>query len=68
MVLFFRAKDLSGTGGTWRSFLRDDVRMPGSEIAASMLGTEVLTGLVLTATLVYLDLAPDLSFTTVNYR
>jgi hypothetical protein len=33
-----------------------------------MIGMEALTSLVLVATMVYLDLAPALSFRTVNYR
>lgn len=65
VVLFFRGKDLSGTGGTWRVFMREQLR---PDDVLRMLGTEALTSLVLTATLVYLDLAPQLSFRTLNYR
>lgn len=73
VVLLFRGKDLSGTGGIWRSFFRDHLSEAHrddavSMIAVSMLGTEALTCLVLTATLVYLDLAHELSFRTLQYR
>jgi hypothetical protein len=68
VVLLFRGKDLSGTGGTWRSFFRDQPSDAHLLDAVSMLGTEALTCLVLTATLVYLDLAPELSFRTLQYR
>ncbi|WP_165497086.1 DUF4365 domain-containing protein [Rhodococcus sp. ABRD24] len=67
VVLFFFGKDLSGTGGVWRQFLREEVQLKRPR-ELRMLGTEALTSLVLAATLVYLDLAPDLSFKTVNYR
>jgi hypothetical protein len=68
VVLFFNGKDLSGTGGTWRSFFREALPGGGDRRAVSMLGHEALTCLVLTATLVYLDLAPELSFKTLQYR
>lgn len=67
VVLFFNGKDLSGTGGTWRSFFREE--LPGGRgRAVSMLGHEALTCLVLSATLVYMDLAPELSFAHLQYR
>jgi hypothetical protein len=68
VVLFFNGKDLSGTGGTWRSFFREALPGGSDRRAISMLGHEALTCLVLTATLVYLDLAPELSFKTLQYR
>lgn len=68
VVLFFNGKDLSGTGGTWRSFFREAVPDGDDRRAVSMLGHEALTCLVLTATLVYFDLVPDLSFKTLQYR
>ena len=68
VVLLFHGKDLSGTGGTWRSFFRDCFGDAHRNDALSMLGTEALTCLVLTATLVYLDLAPELAFRTLQYR
>lgn len=67
VVLFFFGKDLSGMGGTWRQFFREEVP-PECSPRVYMLGTEAVSNLVLTATLVYLDLAPELSFRTVTYR
>lgn len=67
VVLFFFGKDLSGTGGTWRRFFREEV-YSGRPWRLGMIGTEAITSLVLAATMVYLDLAPTLSFRTVNYR
>lgn len=67
VVLFFFGKDLSGTGGTWRQFFREEA-FPGDPRGLRMIGLEALTSLVLAATMVYLDLAPALSFRTVNYR
>jgi hypothetical protein len=68
VVLFFNGKDLSGTGGTWRSFFREHLPGASREWGVSMLGHEALTCLVLSATLVYLDLAPQLSFAHLQYR
>lgn len=67
VILFFFGKDLSGTGGTWRRFFREDA-LAGRRRELRMIGLEALTSLVLAATMVYLDLAPALSFRTVNYR
>jgi hypothetical protein len=67
IVLFFFGKDLSSTGGTWRRFFREEV-LPDRPSRVRMIGMEALTSLVLVATMVYLDLAPALSFRTVNYR
>lgn len=50
------ARDLSGTGGRWRSIMRD-VEVLGRHM---QLGTEAVTFLMLTATLVYLDVAPQI--------
>lgn len=66
VVVFFRGLDLSGTGGLWRSTVR------GSAIAARagswhQLGLEALTSLVLTATLVYLEFAPNLDWEHASY-
>jgi len=66
VVVFFRGLDLSGIGGLWRSTFRE------SAIAARagswhQLGLEALTSLVLTATLVYLEFAPDLDWKHANY-
>lgn len=65
ITLFFFGKDLSATGGTWRRFFREDVQ-PGRPF--QMIGIEAIPSIVLAATMVYLDLAPDLSFSYVNYR
>jgi hypothetical protein len=67
VVLFFFGKDLSGTGGTWRRFFREEV-YSGRPWELRMIGTGAVTSLVLAATMVYLDLAPTLSFRTVHYR
>ena len=66
LVVFFRGLDFSGTGGLWRSTLRQ------SPIAARVgtwhqLGLEALTSLVLIATLVYLEFAPDLNWEHAKY-
>lgn len=63
LVVFFRGLDLSGTGGLWRATLRE------SSFARrwNQLGIEALTFLVLTATLVYLEFAPELDWSHVNY-
>ncbi|MGX1931409.1 hypothetical protein [Microbacterium resistens] len=66
VVLFFRGRDLSGTGGLWRSTAR------GSKANSwrgmwHQLGLEALSFLVLTATLVYLEFAPDLDWDDANY-
>ncbi len=67
IVVVFNAPDLSGTGGLWRSTLRDlgafDRARP-----VRMIGLEALTSMVLVATLIYLDFAPELSWRYVNYQ
>ena len=68
VVLFFNGNDLSGTGGCWRSYFREALPGARDRRGISMLGHEALTCLVLTAPLVYLDLAPQLSFATLQYR
>ncbi len=65
-VVFFRGLDLSGTGGLWRSNVRDaatDARAGSWH----QLGLEALTALVLTAKLVYLEFAPDLDWKHATY-
>jgi hypothetical protein len=67
VAVIFNGRDLSGTGGLWRSTLRDlgAFDRPGG---ATMLGLEAVTSLLLVATLVYLDVAPELSWRYVNYQ
>ena len=67
VLVIFNAPDLSGTGGTWRSALRD-IGAFDRAAGVSMIGLEALTFLVLVATLVYLDVVPDLSWRHINYQ
>ena len=66
VVLFFRGRDLSGTGGLWRSTARKSTAS-GWSGTWHQLGLEALSFLVLTATLVYLEFAPDLDWDRVHY-
>lgn len=66
VVLFFRSRDLSGTGGLWRSTVRASV-MADRYRGWHQLGLEALTFLVLTATLVYLEFALELDWDHANY-
>jgi hypothetical protein len=63
VALIFNGYELSGTGGLWRSTLRDSVTIP-----ISLIGLESATSLVLIATLVYLEFAPELTWQVVNYQ
>lgn len=45
VVVFFNGKDLSGTGGAWRSFLREALPAQRNRPRPSMLGHEALTAL-----------------------
>ncbi|WP_157973750.1 DUF4365 domain-containing protein [Desertihabitans aurantiacus] len=64
--VFFRGRDLSGTGGLWRSIVRESA--PGDRQGGwHELGLEALTYLVLTATLVYLEFAPHLDWRHANF-
>lgn len=65
-MVFFRGRDLSGTGGLWRSTARES-RLGGWDGAWHQLGLEALSYLVLTGTLVYLEFAPDLDWRHSNY-
>lgn len=67
VLVMFNGPDLSGTGGTWRSALRDDLQAFDRPGGASMIGLEAMTYLVLVATLVYLDVVPGLTWEHVNY-
>lgn len=66
VVVFFRGLDLSGTGGLWRSTVRESA-IAGRAGSWHQLGLEALTALVLTSTLVYLEFAPDLDWKYANY-
>lgn len=66
VVVFFRGLDLSGTGGLWRSAMRESV-VDGRRAGQRQLGLEALSYLVLTAPLVYLEFAPDLDWDHASY-
>jgi hypothetical protein len=66
VVVFFRGLDLSGTGGLWRSTVRESA-MGGRRGGWHQLGLEALSYLVLTATLVYREFAPHLDWDHANY-
>lgn len=65
VVVFFRSRDLSGNGGLWRSMSRE-LAVVGQTRSWHQLGFEALSFLVLTATLVYLEFAPDLDWDYLN--
>ena len=56
-----RGKDLSGTGGTWRS------AKTAAKRHHRQIGLESLSYLILVSTLVYLEHAPQLHWDHVNY-
>lgn len=66
LAVFFRGKDLSGSGGLWRSILRETA-MQSHRGGWRQLGLEALTYLVLVSTLVYLDFAAELDWDHANY-
>jgi hypothetical protein len=66
LAVFFRAKDLSGTGGLWRSTL-NETAIRTHHGGWRQLGLEALTYLVLVSTLVYLDYAADLDWDHATY-
>jgi hypothetical protein len=65
-AIIFNAPDLSGTGGLWRSAVRG---MPDAHRPTTVrqLELEAVSSLLLTATLVYLDFAPQIAWNHVNY-
>jgi hypothetical protein len=67
VVLFFFGRELSGTARTWRRYF-SEVGHGNTYVHRHLIGTESVTSMVLVATLVYLELAPRLSFRIVNYR
>ncbi|PPH29791.1 DUF4365 domain-containing protein [Rathayibacter sp. AY1F9] len=66
VLVFLRGLDLSSIGGLWRSAMRVSA-MEGWRGSWHQLGLEALSYLVLTATLVYLEFAPDLDWDHANY-
>lgn len=66
VMVFFRGLDLSGTGGLWRVTVGES-GAAGRHARWHQLGLEALTFLVLTATLVYLEFAPQLDWDHTNY-
>ncbi|MDF2990593.1 MAG: hypothetical protein K0S37_1107 [Microbacterium sp.] len=66
VLVFFRGLDLSSSGGLWRSAMRAPA-MEGWRGRWHQLGLEALSNLVLTATLVYVEFAPDLDWDHANY-
>lgn len=66
LLVVFNARDLSGTGGLWRSIIRD-LAADGVPFAQHI-GLEALSSLVLVTPLVYMDFAPELAWDHVNYR
>lgn len=67
VAVIFNSPDLSGTGGLWRSTLRD-ARAAGWQGSAITIGLEAVTSLLLTATLIYFEFAPELRWHHVNYQ
>ena len=65
-AIIFNAPDLSGTGGLWRSAVRGmpDAHRP---TIRRQLGLEAVSSPLLSATLVYLDFAPQIAWNHVNY-
>ena len=58
-------RTLSGTGGLWRSVVQ--ACCPSEERThVELVGLEAVTSLLLVATLVYLDVAPELDWRYVN--
>lgn len=66
VAVFFRSKDLSVSGGLWRSTLRETA-LRHHNGGWHQLGLEALTYLVLVSTLVYLDFAAALDWNHANY-
>lgn len=61
LAVLFRGKELSGTGGTWRS------AKSAAQRPHRLIGMEALSYLLLVSTLVYLEHAPHLHWDHVNY-
>ncbi|MEU8180142.1 DUF4365 domain-containing protein [Micromonospora sp. NPDC049044] len=66
LAVIFNGCDLSGTGGLWRSTLRDS-GTHGSYAQVRQAGVEAITFLLLVTTLVYLDFAPEISWDHINF-
>lgn len=67
VVVLFNGKERSGTRGVWRSAL-DDLGAYRQPSRAHLLGLESITSLLLVATLVYLEFAPELSWGHASYQ
>lgn len=67
IAVFFNGKERSGTRGLWRSALDQLGAYQGSR-SVHLLGLESITSLLLVATLVYLDVAPELAWDHVCYQ
>ncbi|MGC4821771.1 hypothetical protein ACLQ27_30225 [Micromonospora sp. DT63] len=65
-AVIFNGCDLSGTGGLWRSALRD-LGVHDSYAQVRQVGVEAVTFLLLVTTLVYLDFAPEIAWDHINY-
>jgi hypothetical protein len=66
VAVLYNGKELSSTGGLWRSTLRD-VCAEESFRRFRVMGLESITSLLLVATLIYLEVAPELTWDHVNY-
>lgn len=66
IVVIHNAPNLSSTGGLWRSTMSETMAVQVTEGWAH-LGLEEVSSLMLTATLVYLDVAPRVSWNHVNF-
>ncbi len=67
VLVMFNGRDLSGTGGLWRSTMRD-LEVYERFGGVYLVGLEALTSLLLVATLVYLNVAPELCWRYVNFQ
>jgi hypothetical protein len=67
ILVMFNGRDLSRTGGLWRSTIRDLEVYQRFE-GVHLVGLEAMTSLLLVATLVYLDLVPELAWRYVNFQ
>jgi hypothetical protein len=66
-AVIFPARDLSETGGLWRSTARETALSQLGPGDWRHLGIEAISYLTLTSTLVYLEAAPHLSWYVANY-
>lgn len=64
VAVIYNGRELSSSGGLWRGTMRD----LGVASSVDILGLESVTSLLLVATLVYLEFAPQIRWRHVNYR